>query len=64
MGVTPFDLVNPLSPKSSLEIQKQRINECKKCDQLVPVVKACKKCGCVMPFKVTLQKATCPLNKW
>ena len=64
MAVTPFDLLNPAEPRASFEVQKARIDECKKCERLISITKTCKECGCFMPLKTTLEKATCPLGKW
>ena len=41
-----------------------RLDICKSCDQLVPVVNVCKQCGCFMNIKTRIYSSTCPLKKW
>lgn len=43
---------------------KERALICKNCENLISVIHVCKECNCFMPAKMTLSKATCPLNKW
>lgn len=60
----PWDLLNPNAPKSSPELQEQRLETCRGCDRFVKLTSQCKECGCVMIGKVKLQDAKCPLDKW
>ena len=60
----PWDMLNPNAPRATEEKAKERIDECLKCDRLIPVTHQCKECGCFMNLKVKLELATCPLGKW
>lgn len=63
-GVTPLDLLNPMTKRSSEELEKSRIDICKACPELIKLTTQCKKCGCVMSAKVKLEAAKCPIGKW
>ena len=63
-GVTPLDLLNPMTKHASKELEKSRIEICKECPELIKVTTQCKKCGCVMSAKVKLEAAKCPIGKW
>jgi hypothetical protein len=63
-GVTPLDLLNPKTTKAGPELSNSRMEICKACPELIPVVNQCKKCGCFMDLKSTLKIAKCPLGKW
>lgn len=63
-GVTPLDLLNPMTKHSSEELEKSRIEICKVCPELIKLTTQCKKCGCVMSAKVKLEAAKCPIGKW
>ena len=63
-GVTPLDLLNPMTKRSSEELEKSRIEICKACPELIKLTTQCKKCGCVMSAKVKLEAAKCPIGKW
>jgi hypothetical protein len=63
-GVTPLDLLNPMTRHSSEELEKSRIEICKACPELIKLTTQCKKCGCVMSAKVKLEAAKCPIGKW
>lgn len=45
---------------------KNRLDICKKCDQLKDHlgIMQCDVCNCVMNIKVHFEKMKCPLNKW
>jgi len=43
---------------------ERRINICKNCPELRPLVHQCKQCGCVMPVKVWFSGMKCPIDKW
>ena len=62
--VKPWDILNPNSPRSDEEIQKERMDLCLACEILMPITKICKKCGCFMEIKTKLMEATCPIGKW
>ena len=63
-GVTPLDLLNPMTKHSSEEIQTARMSICKACPELIKLTTQCKKCGCVMTAKTKLEAAKCPIGKW
>jgi hypothetical protein len=60
----PWDLLNPNENRSSNEVQKERINICYSCPELIQLTKQCKKCGCLMELKTKLEHAKCPIGKW
>jgi hypothetical protein len=62
--VTPLDLINPKSERSTDEKALARLEICKQCPELIFLTNQCKKCGCFMNLKTKLEKATCPLGKW
>jgi hypothetical protein len=43
---------------------KSRLDVCKGCDQLLPLVNMCKQCGCLMNIKTRIYSSSCPLGKW
>lgn len=45
-------------------IVKDRLETCEKCEHFLSTFSLCKKCGCAIRFKVLLEVADCPLNKW
>ena len=63
-GVTPLDLLNPRVIKIDESHATARLDICKQCPELIPVLNQCKKCGCFMTYKTTLKGAKCPLGKW
>lgn len=63
-GSTPFDLLNPKTEKASPELAQSRMDVCRSCPDLVPVVDQCKRCGCFMALKTTLKISKCPIDKW
>jgi ribosomal protein L32 len=63
-NVTPLDLLNPKSKRSSDELTATRLSICKVCPELISITNQCKKCGCFMNLKTKLEDATCPLGKW
>lgn len=63
-GVTPLDLLNPMTKHSSEELATSRMLVCKACPELVKLTNQCRKCGCIMSIKTKLEAATCPLGKW
>ena len=63
-GVTPFDMINPNTPRAEEDIATSRFATCQECPSLIPLTNQCKECGCFMKLKVKLQAATCPLGKW
>ena len=48
---------------ASKRVEKKRIKECSKCDQLTKIY-TCKQCGCYMKAKVKFKVVECPLGKW
>ena len=60
----PWDLLNPNKDRSSEEIQKERMDTCLSCPELIQLTKTCKKCGCFMEMKTKLEYAKCPIGKW
>jgi hypothetical protein len=63
-GVTPLDLLNPMTKSASEELAKSRMLICKACPELIKLTIQCKKCGCFMAAKTKLEKASCPIGKW
>ena len=63
-GVTPLDLLNPMTKSASEELTKSRMLICKACPELIKLTTQCKKCGCFMAAKTKLEKASCPIGKW
>ena len=49
---------------ASDEVQNQRLDICKSCDQYFSITTTCKRCGCFMKVKVQFNIAKCPLEKW
>jgi hypothetical protein len=63
-GVTPLDMLNPMSKHAEENVSNERYEICKACPELIKVTKQCKKCGCVMTAKTKLEAAKCPIGKW
>jgi len=62
--VKPWDLFDSDAPRSSEEIQKERMQSCLSCENLIQFTKQCNKCGCFMEMKTRLLDAKCPIGKW
>lgn len=62
--VKPWDLLNAKKPKLSEEFQKERMDICLSCPELIKLTHQCKKCGCFMQLKTKLAEARCPIGKW
>jgi hypothetical protein len=60
----PWDLLNPKTVYASQYVQKERMDICKGCPELMTITKQCKACGCFMFAKTKLRYAECPLKKW
>ncbi len=41
-----------------------RIETCKSCEELRPIINQCKVCGCFVYAKTAIENAECPLGKW
>ena len=63
-GVTPLDLLNPMTKPADEELAKLRLETCLSCPELIKTTKQCKKCGCLMTVKTKLEAAKCPMGKW
>jgi hypothetical protein len=63
-GVTPLDLLNPMTKPADEELAKLRLETCLSCPELIKTTKQCKKCGCFMIVKTKLEAAKCPIGKW
>jgi len=63
-GVTPLDLLNPMTKHSDKDLAASRLSICKTCPELIKLTTQCKKCGCFMAAKTKLEAATCPIGKW
>jgi hypothetical protein len=63
-GVTPLDLLNPMTKPADKELSKLRLEICLSCPELIKTTKQCKKCGCLMTVKTKLEAAKCPMGKW
>ena len=60
----PWDLLNPNQPRSTKELQQERLAICRQCEFFNHITAGCKKCGCFMKLKTKLENATCPVGKW
>jgi hypothetical protein len=63
-GVTPLDLLNPMTKPADVDKASERLQICKQCPELIAITNQCKKCGCFMNVKTKLDSAKCPLGKW
>ena len=63
-GVTPLDLLNPMTKHAPDELAISRFDICKGCPELIKLTSQCKKCGCIMRIKTKLEAAKCPIGKW
>ena len=63
-GITPLDILNPMTRKISDEISSQRLEICKTCPILIELTMQCKKCGCFMNARAKYEAAKCPIGKW
>lgn len=63
-GVTPLDLLNPMTKRSSADLSESRMSICQGCPELIKLTTQCKKCGCIMSIKTKLEAAKCPIGKW
>jgi hypothetical protein len=63
-GVTPLDMLNPMTKHATLELAENRIEICKACPELIKLTTQCKKCGCFMSVKTKMEAAKCPIGKW
>jgi hypothetical protein len=63
-GITPLDILNPMTRKVSDDISSQRLEICKTCPNLIELTMQCKKCGCFMNAKAKYEAAKCPIGKW
>lgn len=63
-GVTPLDLLNPMTVPATKELAELRLSICQKCPELRKITHQCKKCGCFMNVKTKLNSAKCPIGKW
>jgi len=43
---------------------KERIEICRKCEHLNPILFQCKKCLCLLAFKTKMKNEDCPIGKW
>jgi hypothetical protein len=63
-GVTPLDLLNPMTKHASDELASSRFEICNSCPEFIKLTTQCKKCGCLMSIKTKLELAVCPIGKW
>lgn len=63
-GVTPLDLLNPQTRRTTDEVANTRMSICNGCPELIKITSQCKKCGCFMSAKTKLESAKCPVGKW
>lgn len=63
-GVTPLDLLNPMTKHAAESLSNSRMSTCRGCPELIGVTSQCKKCGCFMLIKTKIEAAKCPLGKW
>lgn len=51
----------------NLELMEQRMEQCKKCSEILYLTKnisECNICGCFLDAKTRVKEEKCPLNKW
>ncbi len=53
-----------MNPIASTEKQLKRLSVCDSCPSISGDKKKCKECGCYLAYKIMLNNAKCPLNKW
>lgn len=63
-GVTPLDVLNPKTRRTTDEVANTRMDICNSCPELIKLTSQCKKCGCFMLYKTPLESAKCPIGKW
>jgi hypothetical protein len=63
-GVTPLDMLNPMTRHADLDMANTRMTICNSCPEIIKITSQCKKCGCFMPAKTKLEAAKCPIGKW
>ncbi len=63
-GVTPLDLLNPMTKHASDELATSRMSICQGCPEFFKASGQCKKCGCFMKAKTKFEAAKCPIGKW
>jgi hypothetical protein len=63
-GVTPLDMLNPMTKHIGVELSEERMEICRSCPELIKLTSQCKKCGCFMSIKTRYEAAKCPLGKW
>jgi hypothetical protein len=63
-GVTPLDLLNPMTKRALESESEKRLNICKSCPELISLTTQCKKCGCFMSLKTKIESSKCPIGKW
>ena len=63
-GMTPLDLLNPMTKRSTEKLSSSRMDICKACPELIKLTSQCKKCGCFMVAKTKFEAAKCPISKW
>lgn len=64
MSVKPWDMLNPKEPRSSRELQAERLAICVDCPFFNKLTVGCNKCGCFLKMKTKLERATCPIGHW
>jgi hypothetical protein len=63
-GVTPLDLLNPMTKYAEENLSTSRMSICQTCPELIKLTTQCKKCGCFMAAKTKMEAAKCPIGKW
>jgi hypothetical protein len=63
-GVTPLDMLNPMTKHAAEELSDSRMSICRSCPELIKLTSQCKKCGCFMSIKTKYEAAKCPIGKW
>lgn len=62
--VKPWDMLNPKQPRSTKELQQERLAICRQCEFFNSLTVGCNICGCFMRAKTKLANATCPKGHW
>lgn len=57
-------LIEDIMERVPAEVQQQRYDICKSCDQFIKLTNQCKRCNCFLNLKTWFARVRCPLEKW
>ena len=63
-GAVASNVVHGHAPMVPDEESARRFTICEACTSFIKESARCTQCGCAMQFKVRLNGARCPINKW